>query len=1239
MVQLVEKQKTKKTKHTKTKKTITASKQTQQSIETADETHEHVAHAHTLIEQQLQTSRTQYDHSPENTITELITDSVTEQRVQPIHHSIYPQHEINPTQIGDEIGAIDMQECKVHAVIDKLQSLSASETNFDESVVPIQPDQIPKTTQIRPTITTKQSLVNDEILPNDTCDELRATDSIRSATARVEYVTVEAKMIDERYTQEKESDYHSRTETLPTEKAEITISPMHSIEVQMQGTQETVSDRPDQLHIQPAIAELDVPSQKSLSINEIVCEQKASPFQPERMIGRATAVTDFELCQPYNVEEVCSSELENEIPAMPAVTGKQARVNVTCMDSVAIDQTFTNEFESDLIVSEVEHATADKLIGPHHSMQTNMVEQYEANDLLDNFKYDMSRAQVELNDFNVRRTETTTVYQGEDELKPDRTPESRQATATFVSLKSSITEQTVPNEMGTDFTVDSTNVEYATHTSDQSKVLEVSSVQPFDSLTTEMPAKVDREKQNAKITLELQRPTMSNVFVCPNEKESEFWAPNLEVKPTVRHDISEFYPIESGMTEPLESESIFESEQSHLRQSKVVPGHPLTLGSVNVVESCDAEDRVHDQIKPLQNAKVTMDNVQAVSSYSVHATEQTVDGVDDTKPVPKFASPNLIHQNAVTVTTHSTEESFKEMEIDSGENEKQRLSLKQTETVLQSANVFEPRELENVGDMDVFDQQMKLRTAIVQFDGHNQVNVSATTVSEQTIPCDVMSSKPTAAQAMTQYAPQTAATTSLVQPSDSTCDLVLATSEQIDSKFSVDAYPSLCIREEICPEEASPFESMAVESKQSSGSFVHQTAAQRTEINVLENPDILEVTKEPQCVGNSNITNTFSAAEVSDCVVYDSNNILDAADTKLEVSAKPTAESLVALETTEHFTLESSANLQETETRIPKGLVSSIAHKETLSHTVHTQDVFEKETSFDATEVHKHKNVQFSLQSPMKSTNISENVQLDSVEQLMSDQIQRVESMQTNVTTMPMSRAVQESNTVLESEEKRTIDAPKVVTSATMKVTPHEHITIDLNEIDECTDKMAPTERMKETTCQITNESNLIAPLQECVITSETTTDRIQSSDERKTANLKASETHGYDIFETTVNMDYHIPNESAVIRGERELHSLIVSEKDRYEKEKEIVPRINENIHRVTRSDEAMHELLQPIQPHQELINIHKGIHSYNEQLETTTKVYTILTGKLVCFRLNTLINHANTNIEYLRIINLSMK
>lgn len=1186
-----------------------------QSIQSDNEIHEHVDQTHTLTEQQLQSSRIEFDSLPENTTTELITDSAIEQKAQSIHHSIYPRHEVNASQTGNEMVPIDMPECRSHAIIDTLLPLNVIETNLNESIVPTKLNKIPHATHILPSITPKQSLTNDETVTNDTYDDLRVAEAARLATAQYEFVAVEAKTIDERYVQENESESSSQMPTIPHETAEVSVTPMQPIQVQLRNAEETIADLPS---VAPAITTslgFKVPDQKSLNITEIVCEQKTSPFRSEPLAASAMAVADFELHRPYNVEVTCPSEKEEIIPLSTVPNEKQASVNVTCMDSIAIDQTVANEFETDLVVSKTETANADNLFKPHHTMQTNLVEYYEANDSLEDFKYGLSRAEIEMNDQNVKAMETINVYQSEEELQLQRRPDQKQATPTFVLLKSSVTEQMIPNELETELKPDSVDAEHASRTTEHTKVLEISSVQPLESVANEIHAKTPYEKQIAKIDFELPRSAISSSLVYSNEKETDLMTHDLRVRPIVRHDVVEKHSIESSFTESLDSERVIDADQAQLRQSKVVPGHPLTLGSVNVIEPCDAVDIVCDEVEMNKNAKLIMENEHGISAYSVLPIDQLTDGIDSAQPNYKFASPNLLFQNAIEISSQSPVETFSEINIDSSENEMQQILLKPSESLMQSANVFEPYSLENVGDVNELDHRKILKIAGMHFDEHNQVNVMETMTSEQVVPDDGIRIHSSTAQASSRFTQQTAAAVSVVLPSDSTCDVTYELPELIESKFTFDTNPSVCVHEEICPETFSQMQADDVNKQyRPSSSFVQQIANERMEIDLLENPDVLDLNIVKECVGSSNIANAFVAPEVSNILIHGSEDVFETVQTKPLASATAMVDNSNAFETNECLVFESCNALDKRDIRMGERAPITVM-QEAFSHTVHIHDVLEKESPFESADKIEHRKVELGIESPLKPANVMENVELFSAEQWPTDQIQRIEPIKSESTRRLMSSVAEQMTIVFDSESYKEVDSCKNLNNATVNFKPQQHVTVETNQINDSAVQLVPTYKSNEINCQVTSEPYLPVPINETVIPNEMPIDRKQCQNEFKAANSRVDESCEINAYETIAIIDCNIPSESAIIRAERELHGVEIDEKCQLEKESRLVSDESEKLsRRAITVDHTMQNLIKPIQTYQQKVNIQIEKEYFNEQIERSSGSHVSDKGKLVC-------------------------
>lgn len=1185
-----------------------------QSMQTDDEIHEHVDQTHTLTEQPLKSSCIEYDNLPENTTTELITDSAIEQKAQPIHHSIYPQNEVNASQTGNELGTIDLQECKSHAVIDTLQSVNVSETNLNETVIPTKFDKMPNVTHIRPSITTKQSLTSDETLTNDTYDDLRVAEHARSAKAHTEFVAVEAKVVDERYVQESESELTSKMPAVKSENADVSVNSMHSIEVQLRNVEENVSDLPKDVLIKPTSIDFDVPDQHSLNVTEIVCEQETAPFQSEPLAATATAVPDYVLHRPYNVEETLSSENEKIMPLSVATDKKQASVNVTSMDSVTIDQTLVNEFESDLVVSKPEMAKADNLFKPYVSMQTNLTEYYEAPDSLEEFKSELSRAEIEMNDHNFNFTETTNVYQSEEELETKRRPDQQQATPSFVTLKSSVTEQLVPNELETELKSDSANVVHATSATEPTRVPEISSVQPLESASDQVNVTAAYDEQTAKIDFERLKSAVTSSSVYSNEKETDLIEPDLQVQPTVRLDIVQKNPIESSITESLDSERTIETEPTLLRQSKIVPGHSLTLSAVNVIEPCDAVDSVtREHIEKNKKAKVVIDDVYGVSAYSVQPTEQATDGIDSAKPKYKFASSNVTHQSAIEISTKSPEETFSEMEIDLGKSE--NIPFKPSETVLQSANVFEPYSLENVGDVNELDHRKHLKKAGTQFDEHKQVNVTETVTSEQIVSDDGVAVQPSTAQATSQFTQQTAAAISVVLPSDSTSDVTYSMPELTESQFTIDTKASLFIQEDVCQEATTQIHPKD-ESKQyrPSSSFVPQIANEQIEVELLENPDILDLNKAEKCVGSTGINNAFAAPEVSDILIHGSESVFGTAETKPIALAKVIPDEMNALETVESAILESLDTIRRKEVRIDEHVPSTMI-QEAFSHTVYTQNVFEKESTLEATDKIESRNVELTLESPLKPAEVTENIQLYSVERLPSDQIERIEPIKGQHTKKLIHSAAEETAIIFESEDYKEVDSCKNVNVATKNVIPQQYVTIETSEINDSTIRLETNIESKESTCHVTTEPCLPVTINETIIASEMSKDHKKIHDEFKTANLKVNESHKFDTYETISSIDCGVQQEWAKVRNGGELHGLEIIEKDHLERESHLKSETKDKISQTaTVVDHMIQNLIKPIQSYEEKINIHIQKEYHKEQKDQSIGIHAIAEGKCVC-------------------------
>lgn len=1209
-----EKRKTKKTKHSKTKKTITSSKKSQQSIEMETETHEHDEQMHTFTEQPLQSSHIEYDSLAEHTTTEIVTDSAIEQKAQSIHHAIYPSHEVSASQIGDAIAPIEMQECKSHAVVDALQSLNVSELNVNESAVSTKFDEVPKAAHILPSLSVKQSLTSDETLPNDTYDDLRIADKTLSATARLEYIAVEAKIVDVPYVQESESPWTDKTPSLPREKAAVSVKSVHPIVIQHRNVEETVFNLPDDIPIKPTSIDFDVPHQKSLNITEIVSEQESSPFQSEPLAPSATAVADFELHRPYNVEETRPSENEKTIPISTALE-KQANVNVSCLDSVAVDQAIVNEFESDLIVSKPETANAEGIFKPYHTTETNAIEHYETNDSLDDFKYGLSRAEFEMNEHRVTYTETTNVYQSEEEMMSRQRPDQKQATSSFVTLKSTVTEQLMPNELESELFVDSANVEYAMRTTEQSKAPEIGSVQSLETIQNEINVLAAHEKQTAKVDFELQKSAMENILVYSNEKETDLLEENLQVQPIVRHDIVENSPIESSITETLDSERFIDLEQPQFRQSKVVPGHALTVSSVNLIESSDTVDSVPEYIEANRNAKLMVENMYGVSAHSVQPSEQTTDGIDSAKPDYKFASPDLLCENAIEISTQMTEETFSKMETNSSKVETLQIPLKPSDSLLQSTNILESYSLENVGDVHDFDIKKELKTADTHFDEHYQVNVSETLTSEQIGPEGITSIWPSTARATSKFTPKTATAVSVVLPSDSTRDVTYDLPEIAESMLTFDTNKSLYVQQEVCQETITEIPARD-ESKQyrPSSSFVHQIAKEQMEVDSLENPDVLDLKKADRHIGSTSIENAFVAPEVSNILIHSAENVLDVTNTKPTALAKATADNLNAYERTEYVVLESSDSLKETESRIDSQ-ASQTARQEAFSYSVYSQNVFEKESTIEVVDKAEPENIKFTLESPLKPADVTENIQLFSVEPLPRDHIKHVAPIKSKRTKNLISSAAEETTIIYESEDYKEIGSGDNLTKATVNVKPQHHVIVETNEINYNTTQLLEGHESKARKCRITNEPCLPVSLSETIQASEIPIGQKQMHNELKMADFRVDETHKIETFETTANIDYLIPRESTVIRPERELRSLEIIEKDKFEKEIDFLsPVSDELLQSATTVEQTKQNLIKPVKSYQEKISIHTENDYYKEQLEHSRKTLEAGEGKLIC-------------------------
>lgn len=1210
-----EKRKTKKTKHSKTKKSITSSTKSMQSIQTESEIqHEHVEQMHTFTEPQLQSSRIEHDNLLENTTTELITDSAIEQQLQSIHHSIYPQHEVNAMQTGNEIAPIDMPECKSRAVIDALQPLSVLETNLNESVGPARIDKMPTATNIEPSmIALNRSLTREETLTIDTHDDLRVTESAHIAKAHADYVAFEAKTIDERIVQENESKWTNNVATVKPETADISIESMHPIEVDVRSAEEIVSDLPDEIPVKPASVDFDVSDQHSLNITETVSGQETSPFQPETLAASAKAVTNFELHRPYTVEETHSSENEKAIPLMIAADEKQARINYTCMDSVAIGQPLANEFEGDLILSKPEIAKADDSFKPYETMQTNVIEYFETEDSLRDFPYEMAQAEIEMNEHNIKMTESTNVYQCEEELKPKRRPDHKRATPTFVTLKSSVTEQLVPNESENDLKPDAISVVHATRSAKTAKVLETSSVQPLETVAPEIKTTKDYVEQTAKIEFERLESAMTSSMVQSNEKERELIQQDLKVRPTVRHDIAQITPIESTIVESLDSECAIETEAIQPHQSKSVPGHLLTLGTVNVIEPCDTIDSSAARFETSSTiAKVVLGHVHGgASAYSVLPTEQTTDGIETAKPNHKIASSSLSQQNAVEISTKSAEETITDLYVDSGESKKQHIPVKASEALLQSANVLETYSMENVGDVCDLDNRKSLKVADTQFDEHKQVDVTETVTFEHITSDDYSPKQSSTVHASSQFTQQSAATVSVVLPSESTNDLVCAKPELTEMRIAFDTSSSLTIQEQIGQEAVSEMRPTDTgEPCQSSSSFIPQIANQQMEIDLLENPDILKPEKAERHVGNAGLNDAFIAPEVSNILIHGPENTFDTKPTKTIASAHVTSDNLNAIESVENAVLDTFDTLLKTDSRTAEH-VSSTAMQQSFSHTVTTQDVFEKESAFESTENLEESGTKIALEHPLTTVNIAENVELISVEDLALDKIQRVESIEGKKTEKPMHSATKEIMVVYESEDTKPVGSSGSVSTAILNVHPQQYVTVETREINDSAIQLEPS-KTKGSKCHITTEPCLPVTLSETIVVEEIPKDRKEIHAKQRTASLKVNETLGIETLESVSHIDCRILHESAKISNEGELHGVEIIENDQIEREKLFASEANEKLTR--KATVVNHKtVLQSIQTKEEKVNRHIEAF-YQEHADDSKGTHDTIEGKLVC-------------------------
>lgn len=1216
-----EKRKTRKIKHSKTKKTIT-SKLSMQTIQTEKIEHEHVDHiTHTtstepqmISNEKLQSSRILFDSLPENTTTELHTDySAIEQKAHSVHHALYPCHEVNASQFGNEIGSIELQECKSHAVIDTLLPLNISEANLTESAEPSKFVKMPSATHISASIIAAQSLITDEAITNDTYDELCVAEHARSVTAKLEYVPVEAKMVDERYVHENETEWTSKMPAMQRERADVSVITVNPIEVQMRNVEENISQLPHNFPVISGSIDVEISDQKSLNVTEIVCEQETSPFRSEPLPAGATAATDFELHRPYNVEETLLSEMENTIQLLTAADESRAEVSVTCMDSVKIGQTIANEFETDLVVGKPETATAANLFKPYQTMQTNVIECYDTNESLQDFKYELSHAEMEMNDYNVQFTETVNVYQSEKELKKSkRQPELKQATPTFVTMKSSMTEEMIPNELESQLRLDTAIAEHATRAAEQAKVVEISSVLPLESVEADIKAQTVGDKQNAQISFELQKSAIVNLLVNSNEKESDLIEHDLLVRPFGRHDVVQNNPIESIIIESLDSECIIESELTQLQQSKMVPGHPLALSSVNVVEPCDAVDSIEDRVETNKNARVITDSLYGLSAYSILPTEQTTDGLDTAKPNYKFASANLLCQNAIEISTQSTVEAFTQMEIDSSKGEQHQILPKPSDSLLQSANIFETRALENVGDISTLDHSNHLKMAGTHFDEHNQVNVSETVPFEQIVQQDSSVTLPSTTQATQEFTQQTAASVSMVTLHDSSSDLTHHLPGLIQPKFAFDTIAPLSVQVDICQEETAQIHTTDEHKlHRPISAFVPRIANERMEIDLLENSDILQLNKWETSVGTTTITNVLLAPQVGDILIHGSEHALDIEDKKPFALAKTTTDNFIAYETLESVILEQTDWKKESET---DSQAPSASMQETFSHNVYTHNVFEKESGFETGNKPEHKMVKLVSEKPLKSANVMMNTQLHSVEQMSSGQTHRSKQIASQTTKQLMSSAAEETTVIFECEDYKDADSHVNLNTATVSVTPQHHVTVEANETNDSAMQFIGELKSNQNKCNVTSEPCLPVTANETVITSELSENRKQAQAKYKKANLSVNEIFQVNAHETIANIDYRIPSEVANVCSERELlHGVENIEIDFFEKENSLRNAAREKLSQnATILDHTGHNLIKQIQTNQRKINIHIENEYYNEQ--KSREIHAVHQGKLAC-------------------------
>lgn len=1092
----------------------------------------------TFVNQPLEMPLEQTDTMVLDKTNEFITNIPDQFNTVPICHAINPQHEAAVSEMENSLASFKLfpQHCRTS--IDQIIPLHISQVDLKENIKEIKQKELPNSVNIVPLLTTNDSLICDEIFSNDNFETFQSKIGAQEAYADIHWQTFKANTFDEQYPNDKEITWR-KSIPLNVSQAKFTFDAINPIEINQTDIIESETDFLTQ-HASPITLKIDLQSELSLNVSETFSEYDTTKFYPETIVATESASTKFIELNPYQVKEVYASEKEEKTDLVLNMNKKQANIQISSVESVMIKKADVNECEGKLNVvrSGPLLVKADDAFNLYETAQTNIIECNDSSSKFDDFKCELKEANVTVTDQNVRSTEMIDVFQSEIAFENRKsTSITTKATTSYVPHKRCVSLQSVTHELEKDLSVEVLPICKAIYTNELPNVLEIESVQLFDSTVERTDHRIEPfSETKAIISFELKRPTGGHI-VCTNEKEIDLDVNNMKAqsKSIGNIDFIENTPIQIDCVNVSESEKSFETIETILQKPSTSIDHVMGTSNTAEIMIFDSMTNLVKTAEKNEKAKLTIDELHELSVYAASPLENLSEISVNIIANQKQPISSILPHHAIEITTRTEEEMSEYLEINTIPHKHEKTPL--LGDVLKSVNVTQIQTTDSVCSIDDLNTTNEQKFINMSVSEQDQLLISEIVPSEQVTnlieKTVIFPSDANASLFIIEHNPLLMSTTSCLESFE---DLKYDLTPAHKSNISFDPFHSISMHE-INSEETVASEKVikTLDNPQCIAATVFdiKNAYNQYELNLSENIDKAQIEKSPiKLISSINLVDTLMVPNTTEITVQLSAEPLIIDINKPKFQAKTLQDNLRELKTIEYMTLENSTDVTNKFSLCE--MRTNVSLEEKISYCINNPNVFEKENLFPKKSSSNEYNAIRTSEQFFNIANTEENQLLISAE--LEDLSTRIDG---------------------------TIIKPKMsgeLFKGTINSKPdlydnlgEQFITLDSDIL------------IAMPTVSIQDELKL--PLSEIVDTNERTSDIYKPHENYMKAKIRVDESIQNEQYEGTMLTDYQTPTIKAENKREREFNALKITQINALEKETNLK---KSNVNTLTQNSKA---------------------------------------------------------------------